>query len=108
MRAGMLARDFVSFYRIQNIQTESGEITSEKVLIKECRCYVQKQSLSSSNLEVAKELFDQTKLVFQVRFIPGLTDRDVLIYRDEDYRISLIEQNLWDRTLKISAIKLNK
>ena len=108
MRAALLAREFISLYRYQNIQSESGELTKEKVLIKNTRTYVMKNSLATTNEEQAKELFDQPKTIFQVRFIPGLTDRDIIEYKGNEYRITLIEENIWDRTLKITAIKSNK
>ena len=34
MRSGLLAREFISIYRYENIQSTSGEITKEKKLIK--------------------------------------------------------------------------
>lgn len=108
MRASLLAREFISLYRYENIQSSSGEITKEKKLIKNTRCYVIKNSLNTTNEEQAKELFDQPKLVFQVRFIPDLTDQDILEYNNNEYRIIHIDQNIWDRTLKISAVKINK
>jgi hypothetical protein len=108
MRSGLLAREFISLYRYENIQSSSGEITKEKKLIKNTRAYVIKSSLNTTNEEQAKELFDQPKLVFQVRFIPDLTDQDILEYNNNEYRIIHIDQNIWDRTLKISAVKINK
>ena len=107
MRASLL-REFISLYRYENIQSESGELTKEKKLIKNTRTYVMKNSLNTTNEVQGKELFDQPKIIFQIRFIPGLTDRDILEYKGAEYRISLIEENIWDRTLKITAIKENK
>ena len=108
MRSGLLAREFISIYRYENIQSTSGEITKEKKLIKNTRCYVHKSILNTTNEEAAKELFDQPKIVFQIRYIPDLTDQDILEYNKNDYKIVHIEQNIWDRTLKITAIKINK
>lgn len=108
MRAGLLAREFISLYRYHNIQSESGELTKERVLIKNTRAYVIKNSLSTTNEEQDKELFDQPKIIFQVRYVPDLTDRDMIEYKGDEFRIILIDENIWDRTLKITAIKANK
>ena len=107
-RAGLFAREFISIYRYETIQSTSGEITKEKSLIKNTRTYVIKNTLNTTNTEQAKELFDQPKLVFQIRFIPGITDQDIIEYKETDYKITHIEENIWDRTLKISAVKINK
>ena len=105
MKAGLL-REFITIYRYENIQSETGQITKEKKEIALLRAYRIKST--GSNKEVAKELFDSQSITFQIRYFSDIRDSDKLVYKDTEYKIVFIDENIWDRTLKITVQKINK
>lgn len=105
MKAGLL-REFITIYRYENVQSPTGEITKEKKEIALLRAYRLKSN--GSNKEVAKELFDSQSIVFQIRYFPDIQDSDILVYKDTEYKITFIDENIWDRSLKITVQKINK
>ncbi len=105
MKAGLL-REFIIIYRYENIQSETGQITKEKKEIALLRAYRLKST--GQNKEVAKELFDTQSITFQIRYFPDIRDSDILVYKDIEYKITNIDENIWDRTLKITVQKINK
>lgn len=105
MRAALL-REFITIYRYENVQSPTGEITKQKKEIALLRAYRLKSN--GSNKEVAKELFDSQSIVFQIRYFPDIQDSDIISYRDIEYKITNIDENIWDRTLKITVQKINK
>ena len=105
MRSALL-REFITIYRYENIQSETGQITKEKKEIALSRAYRLKST--GQNKEVAKELFDSQSITFQIRYFPDIQDSDILVYKDTEYKIVSIDENIWDRTLKITVQKINK
>lgn len=105
MKAGLL-REFIIIYRYENVQSPTGEITKQKKEIALLRAYRLKST--GQNKEVAKELFDTQSIVFQIRYFPDIRDSDILVYKDTEYKITNIDENIWDRTLKITVQKINK
>jgi head-tail adaptor len=105
MKAGLL-REFITIYRFENVQSPTGEITKQKKEIALLRAYRLKST--GTNKEVAKELFDTQSITFQIRYFPDIQDSDIISYRDIEYKITNIDENIWDRTLKITVQKINK
>ena len=105
MKAGLL-REFITIYRYENVQSPTGEITKQKKEIALLRAYRLKST--GQNKEVAKELFNSQSIVFQIRYFPDIQDSDILVYKDTEYKIVSIDENIWDRSLKITAQKINK
>lgn len=105
MKAGLL-REFITIYRYENVQSPTGEITKQKKEIALLRAYRLKST--GSNKEVAKELFDSQSITFQIRYFPDIQDSDIISYKDTEYKITFIDENIWDRTLKITVQKINK
>ena len=105
MRAALL-REFIIIYRYENVQSPTGEITKQKKEIALLRAYRLKST--GQNKEVAKELFDSQSITFQIRYFPDIQDSDILVYKDTEYKITFIDENIWDRTLKITVQKINK
>lgn len=105
MKAGLL-REFITIYRFENVQSPTGEITKQKKEIALLRAYRLKSN--GQNKEVAKELFDSQSIVFQIRYFPDVQDSDIISYKDTEYKITNIDENIWDRTLKITVQKINK
>lgn len=106
MRSGLLAREFITIYRYTNIQSTSGQIKKEKVKICDTRCYVKKQN--GNHKEVAKELFDAVEINFQIRWNPNIQDSDIIEYNNQEFKITFINNNIWDRTMTLTAVKINK
>ncbi len=105
MKAGLL-REFITIYRYENVQSPTGEITKQKKEIALLRAYRLKST--GTNKEVAKELFDSQSITFQIRYFPDIQDSDIISYKDTEYKITFIDENIWDRTLKITVQKINK
>lgn len=105
MKAGLL-REFIIIYRYENVQSPTGEITKQKKEIALLRAYRLKST--GQNKEVAKELFDSQSITFQIRYFPDIQDSDIISYKDTEYKITFIDENIWDRTLKITVQKINK
>lgn len=105
MKAGLL-REFITIYRYENVQSPTGEITKQKKEIALLRAYRLKST--GTTKEVAKELFDSQSIVFQIRYFPDIQDSDILVYKDTEYKITNIDENIWDRSLKITVQKINK
>ena len=63
---------------------------------------------TGTNKEVAKELFDSQSITFQIRYFPDIQDSDIISYKDTEFKITFIDENIWDRTLKITVQKINK
>lgn len=105
MRAALL-REFITIYRYENVQSPTGEITKQKKEIALLRAYRLKSN--GQNKEVAKELFDTQSITFQIRYFSDIRDSDIISYRDIEYKITNIDENIWDRTLKITVQKINK
>ena len=106
MRRGHIAREFITIYRYTNIQSTSGQIKKEKTKVCDTRCYVKKQN--GSNKEVAKELFDTVEINFQIRWNPNIQDSDIIEYNQQEFKITFINNNIWDRTMTLTAVKINK
>lgn len=105
MRAALL-REFIIIYRYENVQSPTGEITKQKKEIALLRAYRLKST--GTNKEVAKELFDTQLITFQIRYFSDIRDSDIISYKDTEYKITNIDENIWDRTLKITVQKINK
>lgn len=108
MRAGLLARNFITIQRYENEQTDSGQITRVLKTIAETRCNVIRQSGKATETADGKELFDYVQLIFQVRFIPDVLDSDVILFNKQYFKITFIDNNVWDRTMRLTAVKINK
>lgn len=106
MRSGLLAREFITIYRYTNTQSASGQIKKEKTKVCDTRCYVKNQK--GNNKEVAKELFDTVELNFQIRWNPNIQDSDIIEYNNQEFKITFISNNIWDRTQTLTAVKINK
>lgn len=105
MRAGLL-KEFITVYRYENIQSPSGQITKDKKVVGTFRAYRLKSN--GANKEVAKELFDTLKIIFQIRYNPEIQDSDFIEYNKNDFKITFIDNNIWDRTIKLTAEKINQ
>lgn len=105
MRAGLL-KEFITIYRYENVQSPSGQIVKEKKITGTLRTYRLKSN--GQNKEVAKELFDTLKIIFQIRYNPDVEDSDFIEYNNNEFKITFIDNNILDRTMKLTAEKINQ
>ena len=105
MRAGLL-KEFITIYRYENVQSPSGQITKDKKVVATVRTYRLKSN--GSNKEVAKELFDTLRIIFQIRYNPEIQDSDFIKYNGNEFKITFVDNNIWDRTMKLTAEKINQ
>ena len=105
MRAGLLARDFIKIWRLEDIQSDSGQIKKEKIQVLRTRAYVISQQ--GIEKESGKELFNSATIIFRIRWNSEIKDTDYITYDDNDYKISFIRNNKFDRTKEITAVKIN-
>ena len=108
MGAGLLAKTFIQILRNQNIQTESGSIKKQTTVIHNLRARKMKENGSIKKEENGKELFDSYTVTFQIRYVPDIYVTDTLLYNNQEFKISLIERDVWDNTLKIHCTLINK
>ena len=59
-------------------------------------------------LNKAKELFDTVEINFQIRWNPKIQDSDIIEYNKQEFKITFINNNIWDRTMTLTAVKINK
>lgn len=105
MRAGNLTQ-IVDIYRMVERQATSGAITKEKLLVTRLRCALLRQQ-SQFVVEAAEE-DDKVRLVFETWLNTILRDTDTLIWSDQEFKITLLEYNYPNRTMRIHATKINK
>lgn len=108
MRAGLLSRNLITIKRYENNQTDSGQIVKELVEVGQVRAYILKQGGRETETAEGKELFDSQQLIFQIRYTPLLRDSDVVLLNGTMYKVVNIFNNVWDRTLKVTADKINQ
>ena len=108
MRAGLLSRNLITIKRYENNQTDSGQIVKELVEVGQVRAYVIKQGGRETEAVEGKELFDTQQLIFQIRYTPLLRDSDFVLFNGQMYKVVNIFNNVWDRTLKVTADKINQ
>lgn len=105
MRAGLL-RHFVSVYRQVKEQSSSGAVSQVRKKIITLRCHLLKQSGYFKQTQY--ENVDTNSLVFETWLNPLVKDTDTLEYADQEFKITLIEQDLFAKTMKIHCTKIIK
>lgn len=105
MRSGLLARNRIKVWRWDEQQTPTGEVKRIKVEICTAHAYLYKQS--GKHYIAAKELFDEATEVFTTRYTDLIRTNYFIEYKGNNYQITHIEENIYDRTLNITAKLLN-
>lgn len=105
MRAGLL-RHFVTVYRQVDEQSASGAVSQVRKKIITLRCHLVKQSgyLKQTTFEEV----DTNSLVFETWLNNLVKDTDTLEYADQEFKITLIETDLFTKTMKLHCSKINK
>lgn len=105
MRAGNLTQ-IVDVYRMYDKQSETGAMTKEKLLLVRLRCALLRQQ-SAFVVEAAEEE-DRARVVFETWLNTKILDSDTLLWSNQEFKITLLEYNYPNRTMRIHATKINK
>lgn len=105
MRAGSLTQ-FCDIYRLVNQQTTSGAMSKVRTLVASIRCTLVKQA--GSYVQYRYEEGDKVNLVFQTWLNTTILDTDTLCWNCQEFKITLLEYNYQDRTMRIYCQKINK
>lgn len=105
--AGSL-RYHLDFWDEVNVQNRTGAITKSYQKTFSCKA----AKLKSNNIVIksdvnAKELFDDTNLIFQTRYYPQIKETQRVKYESGTFRIKLYERILEDNSIKLTLEKLN-
>lgn len=106
MRAGLLARESITFQRNEESKTVSGQLVKIRKDVCTTRCNVIKQK--GNEKEEAQEIFQTSTLIFQIRFNHLIKDTDTILYNGASYKVVLIDKNIWDRSMKITGTQINE
>lgn len=105
MRSGSLTH-IVSVYRMVEKQSASGALTKEKLLVANLRCALLR-SQASFTVEANQE-DDRVRLVFETWLDKTILDTDTVIWSNQEFKITLLEYNDQNRTMRIHVIKITK
>lgn len=107
MNAGAL-RYTLDFLELVKSKNETGEETKSYEKTFSCKAEKLKSNTIVIKSDVnAKELFDDTNLVFQLRNYPRIKDTCRVAYDGITYRIKLFERIIEDNSVKLTLEKLN-
>jgi len=107
MNAGALiyTLDFLELVKSKN---ETGEETKSYQKAFSCKAGKLKSNTIVIKSDVnAKELFDDTNMVFQLRNYQRIKDTCRVAYDGTTYRIKLLERIIEDNSIKLTLEKLN-
>jgi Phage head-tail joining protein. len=107
MNAGEL-RYTLDFLTLVKSQNNTGEETKSYQKAFSCKAAKLKSNTIVIKSDVnAKELFDDTNLVFVVRNYPQIKDDCRVVYDGTTYHIKLLERMVEDNSIKLTLEKLN-
>lgn len=106
MRASLLARERITILRDERNQSKSGAIKIERKEIQTVRCYVISQS--GTEKKDGKELFNSFEAKFRIRWNDNVKPTDFISYNNQEFKITFIKDNVYDRTKEITAELINK
>jgi len=105
MRSGSLIHP-VEIYRLVTQQSASGAMSKVRTKIMDIRCALVKQS--GNYVQFNTEEMDRVSIVLQTWLIKDIKDSDTFCFSGAEFKISLLEYNYPDNTMKIYGIKINK
>jgi SPP1 family predicted phage head-tail adaptor len=95
----------LDFYHIVETQGQSGFKTVEEQ--KYMRCFADRMKNKESYAVDADELFHLTELTFKIRYRKEIKETDIVVYRNERYRITSIDELPQDNEMTIKIAKIN-
>lgn len=95
----------LDFYHIVETQGQSGFKTVEEQ--KYMRCFADRMKNKESYAVDADELFHLTELTFKIRYRNEIKETDIVVYKNERYRITSIDELPQDNEMTIKIAKIN-
>ena len=71
------------------------------------RCFADRMKNKESYAVDADELFHLTELTFKIRYRKEIKETDIVVYRNERYRITSIDELPQDNEMTIKIAKIN-
>lgn len=96
----------LDFYHVTEVQGESGYKHTEEIFYLHANAdrLKNKESLAVD----ADELFHLVELTFKLRYRKEIVETDIVVYKDERYRITSIDENSRDNEMTIKIAKINE
>lgn len=98
--------EFLDFYKIVEVQSESGyKHSTEQFLL---RTRAQRLKNKENYLVNADELFHASELTFRLRYRREIEDTDIVVYEGQRYRITSLDKYTQENQLTIILAKINE
>lgn len=108
MKLAGILRYHLEFKDEVKARNKTGAITTSYQTVFSCKAAKLKSNTIVIKSDVnAKELFDDTNLIFQVRYYPQIKETQRVMYENSTYRIKLYEHIIEDNSIKLTLEKLN-
>jgi len=103
--AGKL-KEKLDFYRVQEVQSESGYKRTEEVFMFTAKA---ERTKNKENFVVdAEELFHSVYLTFRLRFRKEVDETNIVVYKENRYRITSLNPWEADGEMTIMLEKINE
>lgn len=98
--------EYLDFYEIVEVQSESGFKHPEEVFMFRVRA---ERTKNKENYVVdADEVFHSNELTFRLRYRKEIKETDIVVYAGERYRITSLQPWKQDGEMKIIISKINE
>ena len=98
--------EYLDFYEIVEVQSESGFKHPEEVFMFRVRA---ERTKNKENYVVdADEVFHSNELTFRLRYRKEIKETDIVVYEGERYRITSLQPWKQDGEMKIIISKINE
>ena len=98
--------EYLDFYEIVEVQSESGFKHPEEVFMFRTRA---ERTKNKENYVVdADEVFHSNELTFRLRYRKEIKETDIVVYAGERYRITSLQPWRQDGEMKIIISKINE
>lgn len=96
----------LTFYKIVEVQSESGYKHSTEQFLLTTRA--QRLKNKENYVVNADELFHASELTFRLRYRKEIEDTNIVVYKDERYRITSLDEYPQENQLTIILAKINE
>jgi len=93
------------FKQIIKTQSTSGSITNSKVDLFSCKA-AKVKSNNSTGID-AKEMFNSSMIEFKIRFNKLVNTDLIVVYNDNEYKITSVDDNKFDNSINLIIDKIN-
>ena len=98
--------EILKFYRVVEIQSESGFKHTEEVYMFQVRA--ERTKNRENYLLNADELFHASELTFRIRYRKEIDETNIVVYEGQRYRITSLDKYMQDNQLTITLSKINE